>query len=171
MYLYSLILSEIEILDERPVSKGGGIVIGGFSQGCAMGGCLLLSGILDREGVRGRVVGFVGMSGWMPFRVQIEDAVRGLDVHEKRGIACRVLHEILGTDSTGLKATVGLPMFFTQGSLDEKVRMEWSRHMTGVLSDIGAQKLKRVEMDCVGHWYGAEGMVGLVEFLEPIFAE
>jgi predicted esterase len=171
-FLYSLIVSEIIVLDSRPESGAGGLVIGGFSQGCALGVCLLLSGILDREEVRGRVRGFVGMSGWMPFRAQIQEGLQGSDVldqERRRGRACRVLHDIMGTDPGDLNATVDVPMYFTHGKMDEKVRMLWSEQMTGVLGALGAENMERIEMEGVGHWYGIEGMIGLVAFLGKIF--
>jgi predicted esterase len=170
-FLLSLIVSEIEILDAKPESVSGGIVMGGFSQGCAMGISLLLSGFLGTEGVRGRVVGFVGMSGWMPFRKQTQDAIqtcKNSDMARKREAACKALGDILSSDFGSSTATVDIPMYFTHGKLDVKVKMEWSRQMTSVLDDLGAENLERVEMEGVGHWYGVDGMVGLVGFLKQI---
>jgi predicted esterase len=172
-FLYSLIVLEIAVLDSKPESRGGGIVIGGFSQGCALGICLLISGILNREVMGGRMKGFVGMSGWMPFRAQIQQGIQDrvvLDDETRRETACRVLHDILG-DKEDSMVTIDMPMYFTHGEMDEKVKMEWSKQMTGVLSALGAEKVERVEMDGVGHWYGVEGMVGLVVFLQQTFSK
>ncbi|PQE13537.1 acyl- thioesterase protein [Rutstroemia sp. NJR-2017a WRK4] len=67
-YLGWVIKEEVERLPAE-----GKVVIGGFSQGSAMSVFLLLSGELERLGVRDRVVGLVGWSGWLPFRRQIEE--------------------------------------------------------------------------------------------------
>ncbi|EPE27415.1 alpha/beta-Hydrolase [Glarea lozoyensis ATCC 20868] len=177
-FLHSLLLSEISLLDQNEGAGGegggkGGIVIGGFSQGCAMLVMLLLSGLLESTGIKGRVKGFVGMSGWMPFRLQIQDVLSSSHsgIQDRRGVACTALHGILGTEGQeGVSASVDVPMFFTHGVEDQKVKMEWSREMTEVLRGVGAEEVEMVEMEGVGHWFGDEGMVGLVGLLRRVLA-
>lgn len=74
-YLHGLVEDERALLEEQErgsenwdeMGKGKGkLILAGFSQGCAMGILGLLSGEL-------KVDGFVGMSGWLPFRRQVDE--------------------------------------------------------------------------------------------------
>lgn len=179
-YLKGLVKAEVEILgDARRV------IVGGFSQGCAMVGMLMLSGELDGCGILG---GWVGMSGWLPFRVQLEGAVRGCvvggddsvgEVYEKRKGAVRgYLRGILGievdVDADSGKESGGADvggsgqvqrMWMGHGVGDTKVPVEWGVQMKDLMLNLGF----RVEMktyEGLGHWYEGGELRNLVDFLE-----
>ncbi|KUJ18975.1 alpha/beta-hydrolase [Mollisia scopiformis] len=86
VYLKGLVEAE-----EKLVGVRKRIVLGGFSQGSAMGVIAVLSGEL------GGIGGFVGLSGWLPFRRQI-DEVMG---EEKEGL--RAESEVVEKGERGWK--------------------------------------------------------------------
>ncbi|CZR55818.1 uncharacterized protein PAC_05706 [Phialocephala subalpina] len=85
-YLRELVKVEVKILEKDDGRGGRGgrgkVVLGGFSQGCAMGVVGLLSGEFESLGLGG----FVGFSGWLPFRRQVDEAIHyreGSDVESQ----------------------------------------------------------------------------------------
>lgn len=71
-YLKGLVKGEVRLLD----GKGGKVILGGFSQGCAMGVVGVLSGEFEGMGLGG----FAGFSGWLPFRQQVDEVMSRADV-------------------------------------------------------------------------------------------
>lgn len=61
-FLLKLVRDEIELLD----GDGSRLYILGISQGCATGLLAMLVGQV-------KLGGFIGVSGWMPFRAQMEE--------------------------------------------------------------------------------------------------
>jgi len=68
VFVYGLIKNEAKAVGI------GNVTIGGLSQGCAMAFHILMS--FDVEG-HGRLGGFVGMSGWLPFHKQLDRLSQG----------------------------------------------------------------------------------------------
>ena len=117
------------------------IIIGGLSQGCAMALIVLL-------GLKHRLGGFVGMSGYLPFRSEIEDAVSekeevdeddpfaaseeddGSDAepHSPEVKALSFVRDLVGLEPVSYltrEATASLtPVFLGHGELDEKRPVE-----------------------------------------------
>ena len=152
------------------------IVIGGFSQGSAMACVALLSGVLG--GYRGWVIGgFVGLSGWCPFRRQILDAVAKAEETftgpgkftgaQKFVSAMQYLQTLLKLppmeegDSVGVQP---VPVFLGHGEDDMKMRVEWGREMGELLGNMGMGVQFRA-YEGLEHWWNQDEMRDLVGFL------
>jgi predicted esterase len=147
------------------------IVVGGFSQGAAMGVIALLSGMLGgHEG--GRIGGFVGLSGWCPFRKQILDAVAKTDTQEhpearKFISAMQYLRNLLGLKEISEGDTVGVqptPVFVGHGERDMKMKVQWGRDMGEVLEEMVFHVIFK-EYEGLEHWWNLKEMEDLVGFL------
>ena len=167
LQLSELVGKEVELLgDARRV------IVGGFSQGAALVGMLMLAGELE-------VGGWVGMSGWLPFRGQLEEVAVGCVVDGDAGVkevyAARrkavvaELRGILGIETRDMEAQVEggseMRLWMGHGVSDEKVKLEWGEQMRNVMKNAGV----RVEMHTyeeLGHWYSGSEMADLFAFLE-----
>jgi len=145
LLLASLITHETALLP-----PDGRLILGGFSQGCAMGIMLLLTGL----GVE--VAGFVGMSGWLPFRRQLGELPDG---GGKMG-AVQWVRELLGFEGEGkMEVGNGVRVWLATGEEDVKVHPEWGREMRDVLVGLGVNA--RFREYAVEHWWCQEEMVDL----------
>ncbi|PMD12456.1 alpha/beta-hydrolase, partial [Hyaloscypha hepaticicola] len=138
-YLRSLVEEEVDILVQGGVERGEArkrIVVAGFSSGAALTVLGMLSGEWE---IGGAIGGYVGMSGWLPFRLNIE---RVLDAAEDRS-----------------------KILLCHGEMDVKMRYEWGVQMRDTLEQIGFDfHFKSYpELD---HWVCGEEMVDVVEFLK-----
>ncbi|KAK4235059.1 Alpha/Beta hydrolase protein [Achaetomium macrosporum] len=147
------------------------IILGGISQGCAMG----LVCLLAMDAPVGR---FVGMSGWLPFTHEI-DSIMGLDEHndlfgtrdddpfdkspnsseeEQKPVAKVLAHvrDLLSLDSTECPPTersaITTPIFLGHGEADEKIRHSLGVSACRTLRSLGFQVTLRSYKD-LGHWY------------------
>lgn len=170
-YICLVIKEEIAKLPED-----GKVIIGGFSMGSAMSVFLLLSGELERLGLEGGIVGLVGLSGWLPFRRQIEenarrggresvrDFIRGLvGLREWNGEGEEVddEKEQKNDEKRGLKVWLG------HGTEDEKVLLEWGTQMRGVLETVGYDVCWN-EYEALRHWYTPGELEDMVNFVEEV---
>ena len=146
-----LIGEEIGVLEARGYGAEN-LVLGGFSQGCAMG-----MWVLFRGGVK--LGAFVGMSGWMPFRRQIAEVVEGSN--ECAGRRLRALEYMNATapisNGAGIFTVQVLegfetPVFLGHGMLDAKVRTEWGEQMRELLG-ILEMNVRWKGYDGLEHWY------------------
>lgn len=159
-----------EILDilrhEHEINNiaAGNILLGGLSQGCAMSLSVLLC--LDY-----RIGGFVGMSGYLPFRQDIDEAIdevlfdeddpfsSGFNTQDQYGPATRASifeRDLLGlppVGDPGCNKTAHLtPVFLGHGSADDKVPCSLGEDMAGTME----RASYKVEWKCYqgqGHWY------------------
>lgn len=154
------------------------IVLGGISHGCAMALSCLLA--LDH-----RLAAFIGMSGWLPFRKDLEDIVKGRNegcnsddpfqdfqgqtqeepivqvVNLYRDLCC--LPEIKPTRTSSSIAT---PVFLGHGSADEKIRPGLGEAACNALELIGYD-VSWVAYEDHGHWYKVPDEIDdMVKFLQ-----
>lgn len=141
------------------------VVLGGLTQGCAAALHLLLG--LESQGKEGKQLlgGFVGMSGWLPFRGRLEtildseadgedDPFAGDDV-EDEDVEIQPTHFVgdvmdLSPNFSSLPSLC-TPVFMGHGKADEKVDMELGENAARILRRMGLDLIWR-EYD-VGHWY------------------
>ena len=135
-YLSKLIRAEIAVLELLGRRKEN-VALWGFSQGCAMGIWVLLNQSL-------KLGAFVGMSGWLPFRRQISEAVeREEDLNLQRVRALDLMSDLVPVPSlhTGPAserlACFATPVFLGHGLQDVKVRTEWGEEMRDALRILG----------------------------------
>ena len=150
-YLCRVIKEEIAILELLGQSKEN-VVIGGFSQGCAMSIWVLLS-------IGLKLGGFVGMSGWLPFRKQIDNATK---MEEDR--SARRLHAIdlmssavpvpYLSDFPASEKLAGFetPVFLGHGMQDMKVQTAWGIEMRETLEYLGLD-ITWKGYEGLEHWY------------------
>jgi len=147
-------------------------VVGGFSQGSAMTVMLLLSGELERLGIwngHGGIAGFVGMSGWLPFRRQIGEVVAAAHYGElaKRKAVRAYVRELLLLESFPCEdeAFLDAPVWLGHGEIDEKVRLQWGQEMRDVLLGTGVN-VGLSTYEGLAHWWNEKEIVELVNTLE-----
>jgi predicted esterase len=188
VYLAGLIKEEAEILKGTWGEEGGKrLVFGGFSQGCAMGVMLLLSGELLKFGVdcAVQIGGFVGMSGWLPFRRQISDVLEaplpdstlaGLETPVISKAVIEYTRDLLGLEPIALagrendeKGYLEYEVWLGHGEEDQKVLMQWGEEMRDVLGGVRCSIM--MEGYEVGHWWCEAEMEGLVEWLRGLWGE
>ncbi|CAL3967179.1 unnamed protein product [Diplocarpon coronariae] len=185
--LAALVKEEIELLyrDGFRGEEKGRLILLGFSQGAAMGSILLLGGEMERLGASDGLGGFVGLSGWLPFRRQIEaasfvadgdlfaadgDLLAGDgDLLAPRARAMGFVRELLHLDAeregrVGLKAPSNVPVFLGHGELDPKVRLEWGQQSRDTLHKLGMHVESKVYRGRA-HWWTSEEMGHVAEFL------
>lgn len=180
LYLANLIWNEIRLINGDK-ARDGEVFLAGFSQGSAIGLMLLLSGELHRRGVERGFGGFIGLSGWLPFRRQIEEVIwRDHDSHLEGRSACDDIITRRKDTTTYIRKLLGLgtadgqwspgpnswdvPLLLGHGKLDVKVKLEWGLQLKDTLGEL--------EMDVefksyVGleHWWNEEEMKDVAEFL------
>ena len=169
-------------------------MIGGFSQGSAMAMILLLSGELSSMGVdKGRIGGWWGASGWLPFRRQIWEVIsNSAEAKERRRRVTAFVRELLdlpafgdGSESLpdleGGKYTEGEKIFLAHGARDVKVRPEWGEQMRALLS-LGGKGSREGEFgldydaqgkiyEGLGHWWCEEEVRDLCCWIEGMVGD
>lgn len=157
------------------------VVLGGLSQGCAMAVFMLLS--LDFP-----IGGFVGLSGWLPFRYDIleligsgaADAVFGEDSDDSgKGEssapiqAVNLVRDILSKDDIDTenpnhaRENLGLatPVFLGHGAADPKTKCSLGKEAADTLQMLGMDVTWRCYPE-LGHWYKIpEEIDDMVEYL------
>lgn len=166
------------------------IIFGGLSQGCAMS----LSILLTLEFPLG---GFVGMSGWLPFRRDIYDIINSNKTPDDEGVedifsfggseeeevldpsvaAINFVRDLLCIDaldiSTLKNAQMSLttPVFLAHGEDDEKIKVTLGQEAAQTLSSIGIQTTWK-SYPGLGHWYKIpEEIDDILEFLQLRLAQ
>lgn len=184
--------SSREILDlidqeSRKVPREN-IILGGLSQGCAMALVCLLA--IDFS-----IGGFVGMSGWLPFRNEIGELVKAgddgdseddsfgsdddnpfassdCDEPEAQDPVVKVLRhvrELLSLSSLGsptrTESAILTPVFLGHGDADEKINPSLGEDASQILSSIGFQVDWKSYIG-QGHWYKIPDEIDdIVEFI------
>lgn len=161
----------LRLIDEEVELLGGDaskLIIGGISMGMATALVSML--VRGDNGKGGRLGGFVGASGWLPFAGVIQEEV-GKEVGE-------VLTEKLGLDKTveGREGELkGVPVFLGHGEDDAYVDFELGQKVRKVLEEkVGMKVVAKnyAGADEEGHWLKEpEEVEDIVEFLRGIVGE
>lgn len=181
LYLADLVRKEIEALNgegEKGNGSNGNVVIAGFSQGSAMCSMLLLGGELQRQGLVGHLGAFIGLSGWLPFRRQIEGIISresqklsdGDGAAAVRDATTIYIRGLLGLDDVDGEwkpnaETCRVPIFLGHGELDVKMRFEWGEQLSGALKQLGMEVHFKLYAG-LEHWWGEQEMTDVAEFLD-----
>ncbi|KAG9233634.1 Alpha/Beta hydrolase protein [Amylocarpus encephaloides] len=153
-YLVGLVAREARELED--LGPGGKLVIGGFSQGAAMSAVLSVSGILEREGLSGKIAGLALLSGWLPFRRQIISSLSSSaspSSSSRQRTAAKALTRILGLGDQESSDVMDTPIFLAHGGGDVKVKFQWGQEMRDGLAELGLDV--RAEE---GEGWGEEGL-------------
>ncbi|KAI4868589.1 acyl-protein thioesterase [Hypoxylon rubiginosum] len=153
------------------------IVIGGLSQGCAMSLSVLLS-------LEHRLGGFIGMSGYLPFRSDMEDAVKetteadeddpfATDDDKRTDPEVRAMifeRDLLCLDPLHhptREATASLtPIFLGHGNMDEKKPIEQGEAAARAMRTAGYKVLWKPYAN-LGHWYKIPNEIDdIVDFIQ-----
>ena len=162
------------------------LILGGLSQGCAMGLHVLLSFEGEHEDKRASLGGFVGMSGWLPFRKDLDEILNPLDEDEDyedpflrdpddatsvdqnpATRAVNVVREImdLAPLTSPTPSCISTPVFLGHGTADEKIPVALGQQVVATLRDLRMQVWWRA-YEGLGHWYKApEEIDDIVAFL------
>lgn len=164
-YLSSVLDDELGRLD----ADAGKVVLGGISQGAAVGMWTLLCGKK-----RGRLGGFVGASTWLPFAGSIgeyvsktEDNIGGR--HFVESMMSHLSHLI--AQPREFRGVLNTPVFLGHGIDDEMVDVELGRQARKVLEQLGmeVEGKEYVGADLDGHWVKVpEEMDDIASFLRAI---
>jgi predicted esterase len=169
-YLKALVEEEVDgLVNRRGVPREEArtrVAVWGFSQGGAVVGILGVSGVLERVG------GLVGMSGWLPFRRQIVEAVREGEGGGKIEVARKFVRELLGLEEVevGVGGELKTPMMLCHGEEDQKVKLEWGVEMRDLMLDLGMD-VSFNSYPGLEHWYSRDEMRDIVLFLRGIWGE
>jgi predicted esterase len=178
VYLSDLVKREVEELVKEGYEReeaGKRVVIAGFSAGCAVGVILGLSGEAERVlGERG-IGGFVGMSGWLPFRRQIQgvlERVEGGYGEERKRAVVGYLRGLLeldegreGKEGVVFRDRLEKQMLLCHGEKDQKAKYQWGGEMKDVLVSSGINVSFKSYSD-LEHWFNEDEMRDVVGFLE-----
>ncbi|KAN0092442.1 alpha/beta-hydrolase [Hyaloscypha variabilis] len=169
-YLRGVVEGEVEMLVRGGVVReeaGRRVVVGGFSSGAALAVMGLLSGVWEGIG------GVVGLSGWLPFRRQIEEVLGGNEeqgVEERRGVVEGYVRGLLGSDEEEkeVRRVGGRKVLLCHGVRDVKMRHEWGLEMKKALEGIGMEVEWKPHLE-LEHWICGEEMLDVVKFLEGVW--
>ena len=169
-YLCKLVREEITSLELVGRSRED-LVLGGFSQGCAMSIWVLLNMGL-------KLGGYVGMSGWLPFRRQIDSVIEvGTDHKARRLGAMNYMGNTVPVPSLGhcppseRLESFATPVFLGHGSKDVKVRTVWGEEMRDTLRSLSVDVVWK-GYEALEHWYKVPDEVEDISgFLRSVFSE
>ena len=173
------------------LSGSGGVVLGGFSQGCAA--ALAAALLWDGPEALG---GFVGMCGWLPFAGVVRGAVAaglgegeedGWDPFERDGQdgggveegddvdvvvrVVRALRERLEMEvdkrapASSRPRAFDTPIFLGHGDEDDKVPIARGKEAVECLRAAGCDVVSWNEYPGLGHWYSPEMLADMTSFL------
>ncbi|RMJ22385.1 Phospholipase/Carboxylesterase [Aspergillus sp. HF37] len=196
-FLRRLIDREAEAFDNIDSdARYSRIILGGLSQGCAMGMFAFLAGVSHGGGKLG---GFVGMSGWLPLRRQLEEFFQPLSLDDEDGSgidefdvfgrssnsesgdehppleAINHIRDILDlpplspTSSDGKPPAGHLqsPVFLGHGSADEKISIKLGEEMADFLAGKLQMDVTWKVYERFGHWYKTPDEIDdIVQFLQ-----
>jgi predicted esterase len=190
VFIHEIIRQEAEIVGLENV------VLGGLSQGCALGLHVLMS--FEAE-IGQHLGGFFGMSGWLPFAKQLEGLPEDVDIGsieagfalnadeeggenpfgndcpisgDAQSAAARSAqfvkeHVLNFSQSKSGNDPSSTPIFLGHGELDEKVSVTLGEHAARVMSKLGWKVTWKSYAD-LGHWYSAEELEDIVSFVQKL---
>ncbi|KAI1061082.1 hypothetical protein LB507_009992 [Fusarium sp. FIESC RH6] len=154
--------------EERKKVPDKNIILGGISQGCAMGLVCLLA-------MKFPIGGFFGMSSWLPFATEIKDFLIDLDEYDfsdedddpfdtsdneivyLRTPSAKV-HDYmrdlisLDTDCLAEMGSLSTPVFMGHGGADEKIKLALGEEAYRTLRSVGFDVDWKI-YEGLGHWY------------------
>lgn len=169
---------------ERQMISSKNFILGGISQGCAMALFLLLS-------LEFPIGGFVGLSGWLPFRDDIDEIAHADTIQDIKGDGPSVSFGIFDEDAVcdpqmdAIKFVRGIssseendtespkigqtslttPVFLGHGEDDQKIRYKLGEQATQTLRSLG-MLIQWKGYPGLGHWYKIPDEIDdIVEFL------
>ncbi|KAK6333682.1 hypothetical protein TWF730_003866 [Orbilia blumenaviensis] len=153
-YIHQLIQAEVD--SGIPPEQ---IVLMGISQGCATGAAAMMR-------YPGKLGGFVGMSGWLPFITESENILRdGGDsktllqhFENKLGNNREVTEESAGQ-------TLKTPIFIGHGTADTKIVPRCGERLRHVLKGAGFEEVVWATY-MVGHWWCDEELIHIAVWLK-----
>lgn len=175
-YLKGVLEKETDVFMQMGVGREDArkrIVVLGFSLGCAVGGILMLSGVIEKIG------GFVGMSGYLPFRTEIEIALENVEGSEKLAAVGGYLRDLLhlplieergGNEGKRMEERAGGKVMLCTGEVDVKMRSQWGEEMDRVLGEIGFD-VRWKNYEDLGHWWNGEELGDVIAFLREVWEE
>ncbi len=153
------------IKEESAFVKPSNIILGGFSQGCATAAHVLMA-------LNTQLAGFVGISGWLPFARQIEEAGRDKPGPQMSSAATDFVRANLGLgDMSGMvMANQGgwerTPVFFGHELYDDVISCELGKEARDTLALGGANAVWHI-YDTAIHWLKEpEEVEDMVEFID-----
>ncbi|EGE08929.1 hypothetical protein TEQG_07884 [Trichophyton equinum CBS 127.97] len=166
-YLLDILESEIALLGGRSDK----LVLIGMSQGMATALWTLLC---SAGRIKGRIGGFIGMSGWLPFAGEI------LDLQSHSTSPSQSLQEILSTrcgeqaqaTDEDVKTMLSTPVMLLHGTDDAWVDVELGRQAHAGLTKLGMHAVFKeyTGADNDGHWVKEpEGVDDIAGFLGNIY--
>ncbi|KAL4737267.1 Alpha/Beta hydrolase protein [Aspergillus similis] len=151
-FIVRLVEREVKLLED----KEGQVFLGGISQGMATGLCALFC--LPAP-LGGRLGGFLGMCGWLPFAGEIAASGRGLEDGQDRD---RVVLEFFSErifGGSGLNevdtAVLSTPLLLMHGTDDVWVPVELGRQARRVVEEtmgMSVEWLEFIAAENDGHW-------------------
>ena len=160
------------------------IILGGISQGCAMALFLLLS-------LESPIGGFVGLSGWLPFRNDIDEIAHAETIQDTKedgpsvlfgtsdeNVVCdpqtdaiKFVRDILSSEGDDIESSkigqisLTTPLFLGHGEDDQKIRYERGEEAAQTLRSLG-MLIQWKGYSGLGHWYKIPDEIDdIVEFL------
>lgn len=181
------------ILQEAGLVGTQNVILGGLSQGSAMGLHVLMSFQSSHERSLG---GFFGMSGWLPFSKQLAAISEGKDPEstdiaedaDENGedenpfddekpnenaitsLAARAIHfirqDVLDFPDTREKYdTVTVPIFLGHGELDEKVSVNLGKNAADTMTKLGWIVTWK-SYSGLAHWHSPEELEDVARFVK-----
>lgn len=165
-YILDILDAEIDLLDGRSSQ----VYLGGISQGMATA---LWTLFCATRRVRGQLGGFVGVCGWMPFALQVEEFKEAATGQHRQ--ALNYFHDIIFSHNPSLVSDVKdvsilrTPVFLSHGTDDPWVSVDLGRQASRVVQQIVGHvewsEFTGAEND--GHWIKEpEGFDHILGFLE-----
>ncbi|KAH8816377.1 Alpha/Beta hydrolase protein [Xylogone sp. PMI_703] len=162
LYLSGIVRSEIEELEALYGKDQGAARVGilGFSQGSAIAMSLILSGVLEDVGLKTKLGGIVGLSGWLPYRRQIDLSISSTanetDTGKRFLSGRKYLRDILDLDDTedsySVSELLQTSIFMGHGEDDRKVKLEWAKEMRNTLVSLDL-KIQFKSYELLEHWF------------------
>lgn len=177
-FVHSLIDREVEVFGP---SAGDRIILGGISQGCAVGITTLLSGACG-------IGAFVGFNGWMPLLSRVKGVISS-PPSDHTALSERKCNHLATALRESLSITKGrkphlidrvqenvlsdfedehihTPIFLSHTKDDNVVDIALGREMRRTLIALGTHRVVWKQYEIGGHWIPApEGFQDLVQFL------
>ena len=183
-FIHDIILREAELVGIENV------VLGGLSQGCAMG----LHALMSFQSDPGRSLGgFFGMSGWLPFSRQLVAIAEGRDPEstsidtkdqdernpfdneepsENAAVnpTARAIHfvrqDVMDSPETKINKDMPVvPIFLGHGELDEKVSASLGKNAADTMARLG-WPVKWKSYSDLNHWYSPEELEDVARFVQ-----
>ncbi|KAJ4003470.1 hypothetical protein NW752_012087 [Fusarium irregulare] len=154
--------------EERKKVPDKNIILGGISQGCAMGLVCLLA-------MEFPIGGFFGMSSWLPFATEIKDFLIDLDEYDfsdedddpfdisdneivdLRTPSAKVhdyVRDLISLDTNCLAemGSLSTPVFMGHGDADEKIKPTLGEDACSTLRSVGFE-VEWKSYEGLGHWF------------------